>query len=106
MAKKRISSKKAGDIASERMSTLFDLSYDAVRDGRDDRARRYVHIARRIGQKTNTPVPKERGFCKNCGLPMVYGVNCRARIGDGRLKITCLECGNVKRMPYIREQRE
>lgn len=106
MAKKRISSKKAGDIASERMSILFDLSRVAVKNGKDDRARRYVHIARRIGQKTNTPVPKENGFCKNCGLPMVHGVNCRTRIGDGRLKITCLGCGNVKRMPYIREQRE
>ncbi len=106
MTRKRISSKNAGAIAEGRMTKLFSLSRAAVKDGRDDRAKRYVHIARRIGQKTNTPVPKGEAFCKGCGLPMVQGVNCRTRIGEGRLKVTCLGCGTVKRMPYIKEQRE
>jgi len=103
MARKRISSRKAGDIASKRMSILFSLSEDAVRDGNEDRARRYVHIAKRIGQKTNTPITER--YCKGCGLPMIQGINCRTRIGDGRVKVTCLSCGKVRRMPYIREQR-
>ena len=106
MTRKRISSKTAGAIAEERISKLFSLSHAAIRAGRDDRAQRYVHIARRIGQKTNTPIPKEYTFCKGCGTPMVYGINCRTRVGDGRLRTTCLVCGTVRRMPYIKEQRE
>ena len=106
MARKRISSKVASEIANDRMSKLFELSNEAVRNGDNDRARRYVSIARRIGQKTRTPIPDDARFCKDCGIPMEVGVNCRIRIGDGRVKITCLECGSIRRMPYTREQRE
>ncbi len=106
MARKRIPPKIASEIAHERMERLFGLSVTAVRNGNDGRAVRYVSLARRIGQKTCTPVPGNVSFCSHCGIPNVAGVNCRTRIGDGRVKITCLRCGNVMRMPYIREQRK
>lgn len=106
MARKRISSKAASDIANDRMSRLLDLSIRAVRNGDEERARRYASIAKRIGQKTRTPMPKDVDICKGCGIPMDVGVNCRVRIGDGRVRITCLGCGSIRRMPYTREQRE
>lgn len=106
MTRKRISQKAAGDIASVRISRLFALARDAVRNGNDERARRYVHIARRIGQKTNTSIPSGEIYCKGCGLPMVPGVNCRIRVAGGRIRRTCGLCGEVRRMPYTREQRE
>ena len=106
MSRRRISHRSAGSIADERMTKLFAMSRTAVRNGNEDRAKRYVFLARRIGQKTNRPIPEGDEFCKDCGLPMIHGVNCRARVGDGRLKVTCLNCGWVKRMPYTKEQRK
>lgn len=106
MARRRISSKIASEIASDRMSKLFELSKDAAKNGDDKRAIRYVSIARCIGQKTRTPIPDDVRFCKGCGMPLSIEADCRVRIGDGRVKITCLKCGTIKRMPYTREQRE
>lgn len=105
MSRKRISSRAAGDIASKRISILFDLSYRSARVGDNDRARRYVSLARRIGQKTRTSMPDSEMFCKECNLPLIAGENCRVRIGGGRVRITCLGCGNIRRLPYIREQK-
>ena len=104
MARKRISSKAAGDIASKRISALFRLSRESVTDGNDERAKRYVSLARRIGQRTRTPMPDDERYCKSCGLPLIAGRNCRVRIGGGRVRMTCLICGNTRRMPYIKEQ--
>ena len=102
MSRKRISSRGASDIAVRRMSLLFDLSRKALTDGNPDRARRYVTLARRISQRTNTPIPKEEAYCKRCNLPLDVGRNCRVRVMKGNVKITCLECGDIRRMPYNR----
>ena len=102
MSRKRISSRGASDIAVRRMSLLFSLSRKALADGNPDRARRYVTLARRISQRTNTPIPKEEAYCKRCNLPLDVGRNCRVRVMKGNVRITCLECGDVRRMPYNR----
>jgi len=94
------------DIATQRMITLTHLSKKAVKDCQADRARRYVILIRRISQRTRTPIPKDLVFCKGCDVPMVPGVNCRTRIGDHKVRTTCLECERIRRVPYIREQRE
>lgn len=106
MSKKRISSRAAGDIAAKRISVLTELSRRSVREGNCDRARRYVSLARRIGQKTRTSMPDSEMYCKKCNTPLIAGENCRVRIGDGRVKITCLGCGNIRRLPYTREQKQ
>lgn len=105
-SKRRLSNRDLADIGSQRMARLLELSEEAVRAGRTDRARRYVDLARRIGMKTRTGMPKERRYCKECLAPMVPGVSCRTRLTGGRLTFTCLECGAVRRMPYIKEQRQ
>ena len=102
MSRKRISSRGASDIAVRRMSLLFGLSRKALADGNPDRARRYVTLARRISQRTNTPIPKEEAYCTRCNLPLDIGRNCRVRVMKGNVKITCLECGDIRRMPYNR----
>lgn len=102
MSRKRISSRGASDIAVRRMSLLFGLSRKALADGNPDRARRYVTLARRISQRTNTPIPKDETYCKRCNLPLDVGRNCRVRVMKGNVKITCLECGDIRRMPYNR----
>ena len=105
MAKKRVTKKAASRIAEARMSALADLSGDAVRNGMDDRAARYVLLARKISQKTRTPMPEGFRFCKKCNMPMLPGKNCRVRLTSGRVVTTCERCNSVKRMPYSVERR-
>ena len=88
---RRYHSKKSKDIADERMVRLFELSGDAVRNGNTDRARRYVSLAERIGQKTRTPADRRR-ICKKCNVPLIQGFNCRTRVENGKVRVTCLEC--------------
>ena len=102
MSRKRISSRGASDIAARRMSLLFSLSRKALNEGKPERARRYVTLARRISQRTNTPLPRDETYCKRCNMPLDVGKNCRVRVMNGNVKITCLECGDVRRMPYNR----
>ena len=105
MPKRRISQKTLSEIGTYRISRLLDLAEEAVRSGRADRARRYVEIARRIGMKTRVKLPRDRRFCKECHVPMVPGVNCTVRLSGHKVVITCGECGAVRRIPYIKEQR-
>ena len=102
MSRKRISSREASDIAVRRMSILFSLSRKALKEGNPERARRYVSLARRIGQRTRTPIPAEERYCSKCNIPLDVGRNCRVRVSGGDVRITCLECGDIRRMPYNR----
>ncbi len=105
MSRRRISNDKIARIAAERVSRLAELSRAALREGREDRAKRYVTIAVRICQKTRTDMPEGFVFCKRCRLPLIPGINQRVRIGDSHITSTCGGCGNIRRMPYIREKR-
>lgn len=105
MSRRRISNDKIARIAAERVSRLSELSQTALREGREDRAKRYVTIALRICQKTRTDMPEDFVFCKKCRLPLIPGINQRVRIGDAHVTSTCGGCGNIRRMPYIREKR-
>ena len=102
MSRRRISSHGASDIATRRMSVLFGLSRKALEDGNPDRARRYVTLARRIGQRTRTPMPRGEMYCKRCNMPLDVGRNCRVRVRGGDVRMTCLECGDIRRVPYDR----
>ena len=105
MSRRRISNDKIEKIAAERVSRLAELSQAALREGREDRARRYVTIAIRICQKTRVRMPEGFVFCKKCHLPLVPGINLRVRVVRERVISTCRGCGNIRRMPYIREKR-
>lgn len=106
MSKKRLSRNATVRIGNERICTLIDLAYDAVRKDRDDLASRYVMIAKRIGMKTQTGIPKEFRYCKKCCLPMIPGINCTVRLNGHKTVTTCAKCGAVRRIPYLKEQRE
>ena len=105
MSRRRISNDKIEKIAAERVFRLAELSQAALREGREDRARRYVTIAIRICQKTRVRMPEGFVFCKKCHLPLVPGINLRVRVVRERVISTCGGCGNIRRMPYIREKR-
>jgi len=101
---RRISHDKVAKIGQTRVSRLAELSGEALRNGRKDRAQRYVTIALRICQKTRTDMPDGFVFCKECHTPLVPGINQTVRLHSERLISTCGECGNIRRMPYIKEK--
>ena len=105
MSRRRISNDRIERIAAERVSKLTELSVAALREGKEDRARRYVTIAIRICQKTRTEMPSGFVFCKECRLPLIPGINQRVRVGKARVTSTCAACGNIRRTPYLREKR-
>lgn len=106
MAKRHLSRNVLSDIGRERIEILTSLAEKAVREDRRDRAIRYVILARRVGMKTRTGIPKEFGYCKKCFYPMIPGVSCRVRLNGHAVVTFCENCGEAGRKPYIREQRK
>ncbi|NLI74331.1 MAG: ribonuclease P protein component 4 [Euryarchaeota archaeon] len=105
MARRRISAREARNIARTRMDRLMDLAIEEVREGRIDRSRRYVSLARKIGMRTNTPMTKDRIYCRKCMVALLPGWNCKVRLRSNRVVIHCLTCGAIQRAPYLREKK-
>ena len=102
---KHISKNALRDLGDERVRTLTALSMEAVRGGRDDRARRYVELALRICGKARVRMPEDFRYCKGCYLPLMPGVNCSTRLTGHKVVTTC-GCGETRRVPYLKEQRK
>ncbi|MDD3399149.1 MAG: ribonuclease P protein component 4 [Candidatus Methanomethylophilaceae archaeon] len=100
MARSRVSKHRVKEIADLRMRRLAELAVLQVREGNQERARRYVHIARRIGMKTRTPMPEGFRYCKGCQQPLVPGLNSRVRLKNGRILIHCMVCDRCIRVRY------
>ncbi len=105
MSRRRISSKRAAAIGLQRIERLMTLAADAVKEDKLERARRYVDLARRIGMKTRTGIPREFRYCHECLMPLIAGISCTVRLNNGKVSITCTECGAVRRLPYMKEQK-
>ncbi len=88
-------------LAFERVERLLELAGQAI-DGRPDLADRYVRLAWKLKTRYNLRLPKEMGtkFCRKCLSFWRPGVSCRIRIKSGKVIITCLRCGNIRRLPY------
>jgi len=104
MSKRRISRNAVANIGAERILILTELSKDALAGERDDLAKRYVSLARMIGNKTKVQMPAEFRYCKACMLPLIPGSNCTVRLTGGKIVTRCLGCGELKRMPYTKEK--
>jgi ribonuclease P protein subunit RPR2 len=104
MSRKRMQRNEIAEIAVTRINKLMTMSKEQASYGDIDLARRYVDIARRISMRTKTKIPKEHIYCKNCLAPSVPSTF-TVRLRSHRVIMRCAECGSVKRIPYIREQR-
>ncbi len=95
-------------IAGERIEILFDLAEKEALNGRQDRANRYVHLARKIGMRYNVRVPERyrMRYCRKCDSFLMPGVNAEFRLNDGRITVRCLSCGHIYRHPYAEEKKE
>jgi ribonuclease P protein subunit RPR2 len=88
-------------LADERIDRLHALAREAAIEGRDDRARERVRLARRVAERNRRSLPREfeRFTCDSCDGYLRPGRNCRVRTQDGHVVITC-ECGTQARYPY------
>jgi len=102
---KHIAKDRAKTIGSERVSVLTALSVEAAKRGNTERARRYVGLSRAICGKTRTDMPDGFRYCKKCLSPLVPGTNCTVRLTGHKIVSRCA-CGEVWRMPYLRERKK
>lgn len=91
--------------AKESIEMLFELAEKEYKNN-PERAHRYVEIARNISMRTRVRLPRhlKRRVCKKCHHFLMYGDNCRVRTRNTKVVITCLDCGNVMRVPFVREK--
>ncbi len=94
-------------IAEERIDILFNKA-DEIFSRHPERSHRYVEMSLNIAKKynMNLPVIWSKRFCRNCHHFMKPGVNCQIRLSDSSVVIKCLECGNINKIPYIKEKKE
>lgn len=102
MARRHLGKKDAKGIAADRIEGLFELARTEARAGRQDRAKRYVGLALRIGERHKVRPGHKREYCPNCHAYFTPPSNVRLRTGAGRVIITCLGCGHILRFPIGR----
>ncbi|WP_248897546.1 ribonuclease P protein component 4 [Haloplanus halobius] len=88
-------------IAAERIDRLEALAREAVGNDNEDRARRYVRLARRIAERNRLTLPRSfrRFTCDACDTYLVPGKNARVRLQNGHVVVRC-DCGATARYPY------
>lgn len=88
-------------IADARIERLAALALEAARAGHEERARRYVRLARRVAQRHRRSLPRsfKRATCNACDRYLIPGRTARVRTRDGHVVVTC-ECGAQARYPY------
>ncbi len=94
-------------IAVERIEILFRLAETQALGGNLPRANRYASLAAKIGMRYNVRVPPafKRRYCRACHAYLLPPTTARVRVTRGHVIVTCLACGAVRRVPYLREQR-
>jgi|GEM_PF-343434 len=88
-------------MARDHIARLFQLAEREALNSRQDRADRYVFLARRIAMRYNIGLGHyRRYFCRKCGTFLVPGRNSTYRLSHGKITITCRNCGQIFRFPY------
>ncbi|MCX8189678.1 MAG: ribonuclease P [Candidatus Diapherotrites archaeon] len=93
-------------VALQRIRKLFELA-EANFDERPELSKRYVWIARKIAMRHNVRFDFEirKKFCKKCGAFLSVGKNAKVRVGGGIAKLSCIECGFVRKICLKRKQK-
>lgn len=88
-------------IARERIDRLHELAERAAREDRQDRAREYVRLARRLAERNRLSLPTrfDRFTCAACDAYLLPGRNARVRTRGGHVVVTC-DCGAQARYTY------
>ncbi len=98
--------KEMVEMAGERIDILFQQAEKAALSGRHDRARRYVELARKIGMRYNVRIPQKyrMHYCRKCNSFLIDGVTAEYRLNNGKITVTCMNCGNVYRHKYCNKK--
>lgn len=94
---------QSGKIAEERIELLFDQAEEKF-DENPKLSDRYVEIARKIGERTQTPLRKELKlkFCSGCGSFWRPGATCKVNINPEKstVEYKCCNCGESEKHGY------
>lgn len=93
-------------IARERIEILFELAEKEALNGHQERANRYVELARKIGMRYNVRIPEKYRmfYCRKCNSFLIAGKNAEYRLNRGKITVKCLNCGSIYRHPYLKEK--
>ncbi|MBU0684627.1 MAG: ribonuclease P protein component 4 [Thermoplasmatota archaeon] len=105
MGRRHVAKRDAKDIARERIDRLFELAQQETASGHDERAKRYVSLALRMGERHKVRTGHKRTYCPACHVFFLPPKNVRVRTRSGRIAMTCLGCGNVLRYPLSQGRR-
>ncbi|WP_217907065.1 ribonuclease P protein component 4 [Candidatus Nanohalobium constans] len=90
-------------IAEERIRILFNQAEEKF-DSEPELSDRYMEIAQRIGERTQTSIPGnlKKHFCSSCGSYWRHGDNCEVRINSENqlIEYKCLKCGEKQKHGY------
>jgi len=92
-------------VASERIKELLRFS-ELHKDDEilsTNSIKTAVAISRR--HKIRIPSKFKRRFCKKCFTVLIPNKTVRIRTGKGKVTFTCLNCGHIKRIPYLKEKK-
>lgn len=88
-------------IALSRIERLLGLARRESQGPDADLADRYAELALRIARRYQITLqaPQKAQVCRACHAYRVPGRTSRARIQNGRVVTTCVQCGDVRRRP-------
>ncbi|MCS3900400.1 ribonuclease P protein subunit RPR2 [Methanococcus voltae] len=109
MRKSKKANQNLRNIVNERIDILMNLAEKETKRGNTERVKRYVLLSRKLAMKIRMSFPKrwKRQVCKKCDSFLIYGLNSTVRTNpkESCVVITCLNCGNIVRIPYIAEKK-
>jgi ribonuclease P protein subunit RPR2 len=81
-------------LALERIYRLFELAEEMQKEGKEKYSKRYLQLAKRIGEKLSVTIPKElkKKFCRKC-----YSMKVEEKKEKPFLIIKCTECKKEKK---------
>ncbi|MEM4348501.1 MAG: hypothetical protein QXN37_02935 [Candidatus Anstonellaceae archaeon] len=94
-------------IIYERIDRLLSLAQEALKMDDQKHARRYVFLARKLSLRYNCRMlPSQKiKMCKNCGLPLVPGLNVRIRLKKRTKSVHYIcSCGKATGIKYYLSQ--
>ena len=88
-------------IACERIEKLFEQAEEVFKE-HPKLSNRYVALARKLSTryKVRFTAEQKRKSCKKCDSYLKNGVTSRVRLTKGKMVLTCLVCGNARRLIY------